>query len=166
MSHPVIHPLNSEYDHWHEVTGLRYQQFLQSITALELDDAERHLQLFSKLLRSSIDFSDERLKELLEKTDQSFEMVKADHLILIRTMTLVENALVELQKIESISPTTLRAELVSRLDLLVRLSNILNKHQLRQIELLFPLFEAKISTAEANTLAVKLTEAMQQAQPN
>ena len=166
MSQDIAHPLSQEYDHWHEVTRLRYQQFLQSVTALELNDAERHLRVFSKLLRAILEFSDFRLRELLDDSDLSLELVRADHLILGKTLVMVEDALSDLQKIENLQPEQLRSALVERLDLLVRLNNILNKHQIRQVELLFPLFEAKLPGEEATSLASKMNEVMQRAQPN
>ena len=166
MSQDITHPLSQEYDHWHEVTSLRYQQFLQSVTALEISEAERHLRVFSKLLRAILQFSDFRLRELLDDADRSLELVKADHLILSKTLMMVEDALSDLQKIENLQPDKLRSALVDRLDLLVRLNNILNKHQIRQVELLFPLFEAKLHTEEATSLASEMTEVMQRAQPN
>ncbi|MEJ2178456.1 MAG: hypothetical protein P8Y12_11030 [Gammaproteobacteria bacterium] len=166
MHRETAHPLNSEYEHWHAVTSLRYQQFLESITALELDDAERHLHVFSKLLKAIVNFSDIRLDDLMQGSDQSFELVKADHLIISRTLNLVDNALANLKTISEKNPETLRTELVYRLDVMVRLNNILSKHQLRQIELLFPLFEAKLNQQEANSLANQMTETMQRANPN
>jgi hypothetical protein len=166
MHRETTHPLNREYKHWHAVTSLRYQQFLESITALELDDAERHLQVFSKLLKAIVNFSDVRLDDLMQGSDQSFELVKADHLILSKTLDLVDNALVDLKTINDNNPGALRTELVDRLDVMVRLNNILSKHQLRQIELLFPLFEAKLNEQEAGSLANQMTEAMQRANPN
>lgn len=166
MHQETFHPLNSEYKHWHAVTSLRYRQFLESITALELDDAKRHLKVFSKLLKAIVNFSVVRLDDLMQGSDQSFELVKADHLILSKTLDLVDNALADLKTINDNNPDALRTELVDRLDVMVRLNNILSKHQLRQIELLFPLFEAKLNEQEANSLANQMTEAMQRANPN
>ncbi len=166
MHQEITHPLSNEYNHWHEVTGIRYHQFLQSITALELEDAERHLRVFSKLLKAIISFSEVRLEELVPGSDQSFELVRTDHLILGKTLDLVDNALTDLKTINDKNPASLRAELVNRLDVMVRLNNILNKHQLRQIELLFPLFEARLNKQKANFLADQMTEMMQRANPN
>lgn len=166
MSEKTTYPLNNEYTHWHNVTSLRYQQFLQSLTALELDDAQRHLILFSNLLNTSIRFSDQRIEELLDETDESTQMVMADHLILTRTLALAERSLTELQQLEQVQPSSLRAQLVNRLDIFVRLNNILTRHHLRQIDSLFPLFEAKLSELEAVSLACNYTEAMQRAHPN
>ena len=166
MPQDISHPLKHEYDHWHGVTSLRYNQFLQAITALELDDAARHLSVFSTLLRNILDFSDRRLHELIDESDQSYELIKADLLILTKTLVKVEDGVADLQKIEKCQPNDLRAELVDRLDLLVRLNNILNKHQIRQVELLFPLFEKKVLGQRATSLANEMTQVMQRALPN
>ena len=166
MPQDISHPLAHEYNHWHDVTSLRYNQFLQTITALKLVDAERHLKVFSTLLRNILEFSDRHLRELINESDQSFELIKADHLILTKTLIMVEDGLADLQKIEKHQPKKLRAALVDRLDLMVRLNNILNKHQIRQVDLLFPLFEEKLQRQKGTSLAEELTEVMQRALPN
>ena len=166
MSQEINHPLNHEYDHWHEVICLRYNHFLQAITALELEDAERHLKIFSNLLRNILDFSDHHLSKLIDDSDHAFELLKADHLILTKTLVMVEDGLAELKNVEREQRKKLRSALVDRLDLLVRLNNILNKHQIRQVELMFPLIEQIVQGEKAHSLTKEMTEVMQRALPN
>ncbi|MBX2885538.1 MAG: hypothetical protein KTR32_36625, partial [Granulosicoccus sp.] len=161
-------PLRDELEHWNEVTSMRYQQFLEAVTALELEDANRHLTLFASMLDSNMSFITQRLDDIKNDTTKDepdgIKMIRADHMILGRTCKMVEEAL--LQLINLADPATLRSEMVLRLDIFVRLNNILRQHQLRQHDSLFPLLELAIDTEKERSLTDLLTKAMQRSRPH
>nr|MBX2869979.1 hypothetical protein [Acidiferrobacterales bacterium] len=105
-------PLRDELEHWNEVTSMRYQQFLEAVTALELEDANRHLSLFASMLDSNMSFINQRLDDIKKDTTKGesdgIKMIRADHMILGRTCKMVEEAL--LQLINLADPATLRSE--------------------------------------------------------
>jgi len=166
MSEQPPNPLICEIVHWQEVTLLRYQQFLESATALDLITARRHIQIYSKLLTANLEFYGERLDEYQDLGGDSIQLVRADHLILRRTLDLVSKAIDELEEIAHSNPASLRTGLVERLDVLVRMRNILINHQDRQRGLLIPLFENEADPEKSQKLADGLTEAMQRARAN
>ncbi len=165
---PKPSPLRDELEHWNEVTSMRYQQCLESITALELQDAERHLALFSTMLESSMQFIDQRLDDIKSDTSgdesEGIKMIRADHLILGRTCKMAQQALQELTQQQD--TTILRSEMVQRLDIFVRLNNILRQHQLRQHESLFPLLELAMDAEKEQSLADLFIRAMQRSRPH
>ncbi len=161
----VATPLRDELEHWNEVTSLRYVQCLESVTALAFEDADRHLGLFSTLLEASMQFINQQLDAIHQQSDsdkdeaEGIRMIRADHMILGRTSKMAQQALQELINMDDDS--VLRSEMVSRLDIFVRLNNILRQHQLRQHDSLFPLFAEKLAPEDEKQLASKLTSAMQ-----
>jgi len=138
----ITTPLRDELEHWNEVTSLRYLQCLESVTALALEDADRHLAMFSAMLEANMQFINQQLDNIHQKNPATQEeaegirMIRADHMILGRTCKMAQQALQELTEFNDES--TLRSEMVQRLDIFVRLNNILRQHQLRQHDSLFP----------------------------
>jgi len=148
---------------------MRYLQCLEAITALQLEDAKRHLELFSAMLTSSMQFVDQRLDELIDVENgesEAIRMIRADHMILGRTTRLADEALSELELIADNHPNNLRSEMVQRLDIFVRLNNILRQHQLREHESLFPLFALNLDDDKGQELADLFTRSMQRARPH
>ncbi len=166
MRENLPHPLCSEVDHWNDVTRLRYHQFLQAITALALEAARRHLAVFSGLLTTSMDFTDRQMDHFADQDNQALQMIKADHLILRRTNTRVQQSLAQLDVAEKISPRSTRSALVDMLDDFVRLKNILDHHVIRVQDSLYPRYHATIKHETGKKLAKQLSTAMQRAGVN
>jgi len=166
MSGSPLNPLIAELGHWHDVSRLRYQQFLEAITALKLVDAERHLTLFAGMVVASTKFSEDQLQQLEHNDQASQTVVKADHQILRRTLELVQAALLELTQLSPEHEDRLRSALVERLDIFVRMQNILVNHQQRLQDTLLDLLDKNVNPAQSQQLADRLTEVMHQAQPS
>ncbi len=165
MTENLLHPLCDEIDHWNSVIELRYRQFLEATTGLVIDQAERHIQIFSTLLETHIQFSDNQLLSLGDHRDESIQMIKADHLILRRTVALVRQSLSELEQINREAVTSARSALVDRLDQFVRLKNILKHHTERTRTSLFPLIVSKVDRDTGQQLADQLKQNLQEAKP-
>jgi len=159
-------PLITELGHWHDVTRLRYQQFLEAITALNLAEAERHLTLYANMVLATTEFSADQLRQLEHNDKASQTVVKADHQILRRTLELVQTGLAELIQLSQEHKERLRSALVERLDIFVRMQNILVNHQQRLQLTLLDLLDKSVNPVQSQQLADRLTEVMHQAQPS
>ena len=166
MAEQPINPLMTELTHWHDVARLRYRQFLEAVTALELTDAERHLALFARLLSATMEFSADRLQLLDNDQNNAQQIIKADQMILRRTLDLVTTAVAELIEHSRNKENRLRSALVDRLDVMVRMQNILINHQQRQQETIIAQFPAHADPAMSQKLADQLNAVMHQVQPN
>lgn len=161
MSQPAAHPLSQEVLHWNDVMTLRYQQFLESVTALDLEASTRHLGVFSRLLRHSLTFNQKHLIGLISDDSEQLNLLRADHMILGRTLDLVSEATGELEQIHNEDKSASRSALVERLDILVRINNILKRHHQRQQTLLIPILENSIDEDRGEKLAEELSTLMQ-----
>ncbi|MEE9446842.1 MAG: hypothetical protein V3V09_02715 [Arenicellales bacterium] len=152
---------------WHLALDWQYQTLLETLTALELSTAQLIWQDFKTSLTAHIEFEHEHIEPLAEalpdeaKLDKTrfdvniFKLIQADHLILNRLLIKVDTALNEIRNAKK--P---RTELVQQLNILIKLRNVLEHHDLREAENLYPALEAEI---DAETLAA-LAEKMQQTQ--
>ena len=161
MDNSGDHPLNREILHWNDVIMLRYRQFLLSVTALDVQDANHHLSLFASLLHSYLDFimridipafgengGDSELRQLFA----------ANHAILRRSLRLAQQSL---EQIAAGQPGKTREILVDQLDCLIRLANILSRHRERNEDTLFPILAEAVAKPKAEQLAAELSKKMQ-----
>jgi len=159
------HPLTRELLHWSDILSLRYRQLLEAITALDLDSCRRHLSIVRRLHSADQQFVEQHLIELVgesgESPDTEVKLFKADHLILSRTLALVETAISEIEDRQRRDPGSVRTALVERLDVLVRFDNILKRHQQRREELLIPAVESALDPNEGKRVADALRGVMQ-----
>lgn len=159
------HPLTQELLHWSDILSLRYRQLLEAITALDLDSCRRHLSVVRRLHGADQQFVEQHLIDLVGGTedgqDNEVRLFKADHLILSRTLALVETAVGELEDRHRRDPGSARTALVERLDVLVRFDNILKRHQQRREELLIPAVESALDADEGKRVAAALRGVMQ-----
>ncbi len=161
------HPLPLELDHWYGVTGLRYHQFLEALTALDLVSARRHLDFFSRLLLGTLKASEWAFAEACPdpRDDEDNELVQVDFMILRRSLQRLDDALDELdQTAQEQGP--LRGAMVDQLDTFVRVANIFARHHDRVRATLLPCLDAQLNRERSRVMAKKLSANMQRAQPN
>lgn len=170
MTEQPEHPLVAEIQHWNDVIAMRYRQLLEAATALDLNTVDRHLAVVRRLQHHSQQFSDQHLLTLLtdpaggsadSTPEDQTRLLRADHMILSRTLEMVADAAAELEQIKGNDRSALRSALVERLDLFVRFDNILSKHHQRQLELIAPVVEDIMSEQEGRRLATELGDLMQ-----
>ena len=164
------HPLPRELDHWYGVTGLRYRQFLEALTALELLKARRHLEFFSRLLLGTLEASEWAFAEsgLDPQGDEDAELVRIDFMILRRSLQGLEESLDQLEDLEEEAPGPgpLRSAMVDQLDTYVRVANVFARHHDRVRMTLLPCLEAQLNRERSRIMAERLSASMQRAQPN
>lgn len=167
MNEPGDHPLASELDHWYGVCELRYRQLLEAVTALDLAAAERHLELFRRLLTGTLESGESALEEAgVDGVDsEDRELVRTDFMILRRSLPGLAEALEQLQQVAD-EQANLRGAMVDRLDGFVRVANILARHHDRVEAGLFPLLQANLDHDRGREMADQLSASMQRAQPN
>ncbi len=167
MSEVNDNPLPAELEHWYGVCELRYHQFLEAITALDLPASRRHFELFSRLLLGTLEAGESAMAEAGPGAgdDEDRELVRTDFMILRRSLPGLGEALEQLQQVQD-EQGGLRSAMVDRLDLFVRMSNILARHHDR-VELgLFPLLDESLDRGRSRAMAEALSASMQRAQPN
>lgn len=159
--------LPAELDHWYRVAALRYRQFLESVTALELVAARRHLDLFGRLLEGTLTASESGLEEIgPDPSDaEDAKLVRTDYMILRRSLNRVAEALNQLEEVDT-HGSALRTALVDRLDTFVRADNILARHHDRVETYLLPLLESQLDESRGREIASTLSTRMARAQPN
>ena len=159
--------LPAELDHWYRVAALRYRQFLESVTALELVAARRHLDLFARLLEGTLAASESGLEEIgPDPSDvEDAKLVRTDYMRLRRSLNRVVEALNQLEELGT-QGSALRTALVDRLDTFVRTDNILARHHDRVETYLLPLLDSKLDSSRGREIARTLSTLMALAQPN
>ncbi len=167
MNEVSDHPLAVALDHWYGVCELRYHQLLEALTALDLPATGRHLDLFNRLLLGTLEIGESAMAEAdaskSEEEDQ--EVVRTDFMILRRSLQGLGESLDQLRQIEK-DEGPLRSAMVDRLDIFVRVANILARHHDRVESNLFPLLEANLDMDRGREMADALSASMQRAQPN
>lgn len=147
---------------WHEVLEERYFGFLERLTALDLDRADKDFSRFRKLLTAHIDFEEsavEKLPEVSELLEERHRLIAADHLILRRLLDKTAARLAAIGK--SRQPRTL---LVRSLNDFLRLANVLEHHDQRERQEFYPPLVAKIGERKSERLAREMEAAMRAAE--
>jgi hypothetical protein len=134
---------------WHRVLDALYQTFLESLTALELNLARQHWEAFERNLITHIDFEQTHIEPLAEAWENNtLKLIRSDHLILNRLLPRLDKAFGLIEQADS--P---RTELVRQLDGFIKMRNVLEHHDLREMENLYPLLDEKIESSQADELA-------------
>ena len=134
---------------WHQVLDALYQTFLESLTALEFDRARQHWEAFGHNLITHIDFEQTHIEPLTEAWENNtLKLIQSDHLILNRLLPRLDKAFGLIE--QAGSP---RTELVRQLDGFIKMRNVLEHHDLRETENLYPLLDEKIDRSQAEELA-------------
>jgi len=147
-------PLSDANQRWHHFLDNGYQQFLESLTALELADARQQWQQFKQSLSAHIAFEQEHIEPLAQDwEDNIHKLVQSDHLILDRLMPRLDKALSAIA--QSTQP---RSELVRSLDSFIKMRNVLVHHDLREMEQLYPVLDQQLDKSQASKLAQAMDE--------
>lgn len=137
---------------WHQVLDDRYQFFLETLTELKLSQTRNHWLSFRKNLLKHIEFEQAHIEPLTQDwTDNTLKLIQADHLILTRLLPRLEAALERIQNAESA-----RGELVRQLDSFVKLRNVLQHHDQREKEYLYPVLDQQLDEEQSTSLAAQM----------
>ena len=140
---------------WHAQLDRSYQVFLESLTALDLEQARQQWSEFRTSLLHHIEFEQSHIEPLAKNwQDNTLKLIQADHLILVRLLPRLETAL---ERIEHASAP--RSELVNQLDTFIKLRNVLEHHDQRENEMLYPVLEDQLDQKARITLATQMNEA-------
>ncbi len=167
MSQLARHPLPAGLNHWYGVSMLRYQQFLEALTALDLMMARHHLALFSKVLEGVLEVTE----SILEETDtgnleeEDIEWIRTDFMTLRRILQGPWDALDHLESVQQ-ENGPMCSIMVEWLDVCVRVTNLLSRHHSRVELTLQPHLEAHMSRERSMAMAEALHDSMQRAQPH
>ncbi len=130
----------------------QYQAFLESLTALELVQARQAWGKFRTSLLHHIEFEQAHIEPLATNwQDNTLKLIQADHLILARLLPRLETAL---ERIEHASAP--RGELVKQLGTFIKLRNVLEHHDQRENEMLYPVLEKQLDRDTRTALAMKM----------
>ena len=144
--------------HWHKALDNHYFEFLQTLTELKLDLANAHWQNYKLCLKSHIEFEENFIEPLdLDWPENTLKFIQSDHLILNRITPKIDSAL---NKIQIASAP--RAALVEALDIFIKMRNVLQHHDIREIEQLYPLIERQLDKDKCHSLAEKMNRARKQ----
>ncbi len=140
---------------WHLILDTSYQSFLESLTALELDLARRQWVLFKRFLNDHIEFEQANIEPLAADWESNtLKLIQSDHLILNRLLPRLDTAFELIVQTDSA-----RAELVRQLDSFTKMRNVLEHHDLREMEYLYPLLDEQLDQIQVQKLAHSMDQA-------
>ncbi len=140
---------------WHLVLDTSYQSFLESFTALELDLARQQWVLFKRFLSDHIEFEQANIEPLATDWESNtLKLIQSDHLILNRLLPRLNTAFELIVQTDSA-----RAELVRQLDGFIKMRNVLEHHDLREMEYLYPLLDEQLERIQVQKLAHSMDQA-------
>ena len=139
---------------WHQQLDSRYQHFLESLTALEMDTAATHWMVFKTSLTTHIDFEQSSIEPLaIDWTDNTLRLIQSDHLILHRLLPKLDKALHDITL--SDKP---RTTLVSQLDSFIKMRNVLKHHDVREMEQFYPQLDQQVDSAQIHALVEQMDD--------
>ena len=140
---------------WHEALDTSYQLFLESLTALELSLATRQRARFKILLTRHIEFEETHIEPLAKNWESNtLKLIQSDHLILERLLPKLNASLDTIRQADK--PRTI---LVHQLNNFIKMRNVLEHHDIREMEYLYPLHDAQLDKTRCTTLANKMDKA-------
>lgn len=144
--------------HWHKALDDHYFEFLQSLTELKLDLANSHWQNYRLSLKLHIEFEEKHIEPLaIDWPENTLKLIQADHLILKRLAPKIDSALTNIQNANS--P---RAALVEALDIFIKMRNVLQHHDYREVEQLYPIIEKQLDSDQIHSLSEKMNHTRSQ----
>ena len=143
---------------WHALLDSSYQALLESLTALEFELALAQWGEFAHSLTSHIKFEQDNIEPLAQDWESNtLKLIRSDHLILQRLLPRLDAALSRIQQADA--P---RAELVRSLDGFIKMRNVLEHHDLREMENLYPLLDEQLDKAKLRVLVESMDTARKQ----
>lgn len=140
---------------WHDALDASYQAFLEALTALNFTAANDHWHSFKHALAKHIEFEEAHIEPLVKKWENNtLKLIQSDHLILNRLMPKLDHALGEIRKADQ--P---RTKLVKLLNDFIKMRNVLEHHDLREMEVLYPLLDTELEKKQCCALESKMDEA-------
>lgn len=137
---------------WHLLLEISYQAFLESLTALEFSLARHQWEEYKHCLSRHIDFEQENVEPLANAWENNtLKLIQSDHLILNRLLPRLDKALAQIEQADST-----RGELVRQLDGFIKMRNVLEHHDLREMEYLYPLLDDQIDKNKRQKLASRM----------
>jgi hypothetical protein len=147
--------LSEANQRWHTLLDLSYQAFLESLTALAFDLAGRQWITFRHCLSTHIEFEQANIEPLAESWEENtLKLIQSDHLILNRLLPRLDKTFMQIQ-----GANNPRAELVKQLDGFIKMRNVLEHHDLREMENLYPLLDEQLDSDQIGALATSMDQA-------
>ena len=141
--------LSEANQRWHALLDASYQVFLESLTALSFDLARQQWAYFEHALCTHIEFEQTQIEPLTQHWESNtLKLIQSDHLILNRLLPRLDKAFTQIEHADK--P---RAELVRKLDAFIKMRNVLEHHDLREMENLYPLLDEQVESEQAKILA-------------
>ncbi len=140
---------------WHSLLDASYQAFLESLTALDLSLARKQWLSFETSLKAHIDFEQAIIEPLTKDWEgNTLKLIQSDHLILNRLLPRLETTLAQIERADAT-----RTELVRKLDAFIKLRNVLQHHDLREQENLYPLLDEQLDDDHIQALSEHMDQA-------
>jgi hypothetical protein len=140
---------------WHSLLDLSYQAFLESLTALDLNLARAQWLGFESSLKAHIEFEQANIEPLTKDWEgNTLKLIQSDHLILNRLLPRLETALTLIERADAA-----RTELVRKLDGFIKMRNVLEHHDLREKETLYPLLDEQLDDGHLQALSGRMDQA-------
>lgn len=140
---------------WHTMLDLSYQTFLESLTALDLNLARTQWLGFETGLKAHIEFEQANIEPLTKDWEgNTLKLIQSDHLILNRLIPRLGTALNQIEHADAA-----RTELVRQLDGFIKMRNVLEHHDLREMEALYPLLDEQLDDGHLQALSRGMDQA-------
>jgi hemerythrin-like domain-containing protein len=147
--------LSEANQRWHSQLDSSYQAFLESLTALDFSRARGQWTNFESSLKAHIELEHANIEPLTENWEgNTLKLIQSDHLILNRLLPRLETALTLIERADAT-----RTELVRKLDGFIKMRNVLEHHDLREKETLYPLLEEQLDDAHLQALSGRMDQA-------
>jgi iron-sulfur cluster repair protein YtfE (RIC family) len=150
-----MNTLSEANQKWHSLLDTSYQAFLESLTALEFDLSGKQWSAFKQCLSVHIDFEQTHIEPLASNWENNtLKLIQSDHVILNRLLPRLDKAFTQIEQADA--P---RTELVRQLDGFIKMRNVLEHHDLREMENLYPLLDEQLDSDQIGALATSMDQA-------
>jgi len=147
--------LSEANQRWHSQLDTSYQAFLESLTALEFGLSRKQWSTFRQYLSAHIDFEQANIEPLASNWESNtLKLIQSDHVILNRLLPRLDKAFTQIEQADA--P---RTELVRQLDTFIKMRNVLEHHDLREMENLYPLLDEQLDSDRVEALAANMDQA-------
>lgn len=150
-----MNTLSEANQRWHSQLDTSYQAFLESLTALEFSLSRKQWSAFRQCLSAHIDFEQANIEPLASNWESNtLKLIQSDHVILNRLLPRLDKAFTQIE--QAGAP---RTELVRQLDAFIKMRNVLEHHDLREMENLYPLLDEQLDSDQVEALAANMDQA-------
>ncbi len=147
--------LSKANQRWHLLLDSSYQAFLESLTALDFNLASEQWLSFESSLSTHIKFEQDNIEPLTKDWEgNTLKLIQSDHLILNRLLPRLDTAFTQIEHADDS-----RAELVRQLDGFIKMRNVLQHHDLREKETLYPLLDEQLDDSHLQALSERMDRA-------